>query len=95
MAGRIEVDTGQLAAGRAEHAAVVGMLAECAGLMGAASQGFVEGAGQPGAVRAGEAYGARWGADLAGAGDCVDRAGANLAAAAEAYRETDEGQMRR
>lgn len=94
MAGGFQVETGQLAAGRAEHAAVVGVLAECAGLMGAASQGLAAGAGHPAAVAAGEAYGARWGADLAQAREAVDRAGANLAAAAEAYRETDEGQMR-
>jgi len=91
---RIEVEPGELVGVGGEHAAIVATLVECAGLMGAAGQGIAEGAGHAGAAGAGEEYGASWGAHLSRAGEGVDRAGTNLAAAAAAYRETDSGQMR-
>ena len=47
-----------------------------------------------GACGAGEDWGAAWEGELAGRAQVLRRTGENLAAAAEAYRETDEGQMR-
>lgn len=94
MTDKIEVEPQQLATGRAQHASVAAALAECAGMMSAASQGLADGAGHPSAMAAGEAYGASWGAHLTQARDSVELTGADLAAAAEAYRETDDGQMR-
>jgi hypothetical protein len=92
--GKIETQPDQLVAVGGQHAAVAAALEECAGLVRAAAQGIAEGAGHPGAAAAGEDYGASWGTHLAQAKENVHRSGANLSAAAEAYRETDGGQMR-
>lgn len=91
---RFRADTDQLAAGEGHAAAIAGVLAEAAGLMRAAAGSIADAAGHAGASAAGAAFGSAWEQSLAGHGEAVQRSGRNVAAAAAAYRETDEGQMR-
>jgi hypothetical protein len=89
-----QVDPDQLAAGRGHQEIVAGAIGGAAGVLRAAAAAVAEGAGHAGACGAGADWGAAWDAELVGRADVLRRSGENLAAAAEAYRETDEGQMR-
>ena len=89
-----KVNPNELAAGRGHHDAIAVAIGGSAGLVRAAAAAIAEGAGHGGASSAGAAWGAAWEAELAGRAEVLRRTGQNLAAAAEAYRETDEGQMR-
>jgi len=88
------VDTDQLAGGEGDQVLVTGWLGTSAGMLAATAAAIAGAAGHPGASAAGDAWGAAWGAEMAGQAEAVQRSGRNLAAAAAAYRETDEGQMR-
>lgn len=87
----IQVDPNQLVAGQGQQAAISSAVAGAAGVVRAAGSALGDGAGQPGA---GDAWAAAWEGELAGRAQGLLRASQNLAAAAEAYRETDDGQMR-
>jgi hypothetical protein len=89
-----QVNPDELAAGRGHHDVVAGAIGGSAGVLRAASAAIAEGAGHPGASAAGADWGAAWEGELAGRAEVLRRTGLNLAAAADAYRETDEGQMR-
>jgi hypothetical protein len=89
-----QVDADQLAAGRGHQEMVAGTIGGAAGVVRAAAAVVADGAGHPGACGAGADWGTAWEVELTGRAEVLRRAGANLAAAAEAYRETDEGQMR-
>lgn len=91
---RFQVDTEQLAAGEGHAAVVAGVLAESAGLLRSAASSIADSAGHAGASAAGSAWGGAWEASLGAHAQAVQRSGRNLTAAAAAYRETDEGQMR-
>jgi hypothetical protein len=91
---RLRVDTEQLAAGEGHHAVVAGDLRGSAGSVRAAAAGIAGAAGHAGAAAAGDAWGVAWAAALSGHADAVHATGRNLAAAAAAYRETDDRQMR-
>lgn len=84
----------QLAAGQANHDEVAGAIGGAAGVLHAAAAAVAECAGHAGACAAGADWGAQWEAELGGRTEVLRRAGQNVAAAAAAYRETDEGQMR-
>ena len=88
------VNPRELAAGRGHHDAVAGSIGGSAGLLRAAAAAIAEGAGHAGASAAGADWGTAWEAELAGRAELLRRTGQNLSAAADAYRETDEGQMR-
>jgi hypothetical protein len=88
------VDPDQLAAGRGHQEMVAGAVGGAAGVLRAAAAGVADAAGHPGACGAGADWGAAWEGELASRAEVLRRAGVNLAAASEAYRETDEGQMR-
>jgi uncharacterized protein YukE len=90
-----QVNPNELAAGRGHHDAIAGEIGGSAGLVRAAAAAIAEAAGHAGASAAGADWGAAWEAELAGRAEVLRRTGQNLAAAADAYRETDEGQMRR
>jgi hypothetical protein len=60
----------------------------------AAASAISESAGHAGASAAGGAWGTVWEAELRRHADGLRQSGVNLAAAADAYRETDEGQLR-
>jgi hypothetical protein len=83
-----KVNTDELAAGRGHHHMIAGEIGGSAGLLRAA-------AGHSGASAAGADWGVAWDGALVGNADALRRTGDNLAAAAHAYRETDESQMRR
>jgi uncharacterized protein YukE len=89
-----QVDTNELAAGQGHHDVIAGTIGGSAGLLRAAAAAIAEGAGHAGASAAGADWGAAWEAELAGRAEVLRRTGQNLAAAADAYRETDDGQMR-
>jgi hypothetical protein len=89
-----QVNPDQLATGRGRQDTVAGAIGGAAGVLHAATAAVAEGAGHAGACSAGAAWGAAWESELAGRTEVLRRASQNLAAAAEAYRETDEGQMR-
>ena len=88
------VDTDQLAGGEGDQILVTEWLGTSAGILQATAAAIAGAAGHAGASAAGEAWGRAWGAEMAGHAEAVQRSGRNLAAAAAAYRETDEGQMR-
>lgn len=87
----IQVDSNQLMAGQGQQAAIASAVGSVAGLVRAAGSSIGDGAGQPGAA---DAWAAAWEGELAGRAQGLLRASQNLAAAADAYRETDAGQMR-
>jgi uncharacterized protein YukE len=89
-----QVNTDELAAGRGRQDAIAGAIGGAAGVMRAAGTSIAEAAGHPGASAAGAGFATAWESELSGRADFLRRAGENLAAAAEAYRETDAGQMR-
>jgi hypothetical protein len=89
-----EVNTEALAAGRGHQDAIAAAVAGTAGMVRAAASAISESAGHAGASAAGGTWGAAWESELARHADGLRRSGVNLAAAADAYRETDEGQMR-
>ncbi len=89
-----QVNTDELAAGGGQQGVVAAAVGSTAGLVRAAGSAISEGAGHSGASAAGEAWGGAWQAELAARAEVLRRAAANLNAAAEAYRETDDGQMR-
>jgi uncharacterized protein YukE len=89
-----KVNPDQLAAGRGHHDMVVGTIGGTAGLLRAAASSAADSAGHAGASAAGADWGTLWESHLAGSAEALRRTGQNLAAAAHAYRETDEGQMR-
>jgi hypothetical protein len=95
MDDRLRIDTEQLGAGAGHHVLVAGALRETAGTVRAAASGIAGAAGHAGAASAGDGFGASWAGALSGHADAVQTTGRNLAAAASAYRETDERQMRR
>jgi hypothetical protein len=88
------VNTDELAAGRGQHEAIAGAVGGAAGLLRAAASSVADSAGHPGACAAGLDWGAAWEGHLGGHADVIRRTGHNLSAAALAYRETDESQMR-
>ncbi|MGI8750491.1 MAG: hypothetical protein ACR2J6_08085 [Thermoleophilaceae bacterium] len=88
------VDTDQLAGGEGTQTLVSGWLETSAGMLRATAAEIAGAAGHAGASAAGDAWGVAWGAEMAGHAEAVRRSGRNVAAAASAYRETDEGQMR-
>ena len=90
-----KVNPDQLAAGRGHNDMVAGTIGGTAGLLRAAASSVADAAGHPGASAAGADWGSLWEGQLAGSAEAIRRTGENLAAAAHAYRETDEGQMRR
>ena len=90
-----KVNPDQLAAGRGNNDIVAGTIGGVAGLLRAAASSVADSAGHAGASAAGADWGATWEGQLAGSAEAIRRTGHNLAAAAHAYRETDEGQMRR
>jgi hypothetical protein len=92
---RFWVDTDELGAGQAHHDAIAGALGGSAGLLRAAAATIAAGAGHARAASAGSDFGATWDGALAGHADAVRRTGRNVSAAAAAYRETDDTQMRR
>jgi hypothetical protein len=92
---RFWVDTEELGAGQAHHEAIAGALGGSAGLLRAAATAIAAGAGHAGAASAGADWGAAWEGALAGHAEALRRTGQNVSAAAAAYRETDETQMRR
>jgi hypothetical protein len=89
-----KVNTDELAAGRGHQEMIAGGLGGSAGILRAAAATVAASAGHAGAMAAGADWGAVWEAHLAGHAEAVRRTGHNLSAAAEAYRETDESQMR-
>jgi hypothetical protein len=89
-----KVNTDELAAGRGQNDAIAGTIGGAAGLMRAAGTSIADSAGHDGASSAGADFAGAWERELAGRAEFLRRAGENLAAAAEAYRETDAGQMR-
>ena len=89
-----QVNTDELAAGRGHHDTIAGAIGGSAGLLRAAAGSIADAAGHPGASAAGADWGTVWEVELAGRAEAIRRTGQNLGAAAEAYRETDEGQMR-
>jgi hypothetical protein len=90
-----KVNPDQLAAGRGHNDVVAGTVGGAAGLLRAAASSVADSAGHAGASTAGADWGMAWEGQLAGSAEAIRRTGQNLAAAAHAYRETDEGQMRR
>jgi hypothetical protein len=90
-----EVNTDALAAGRGHQDAIAAAVGGTAGLVRAAASAISESAGHDGASAAGATWGTAWESELARHADGLRRSGVNLEAAADAYRETDEGQMRR
>jgi uncharacterized protein YukE len=90
-----KVNPDELAAGRGHHDAIAGTLGGSAGVLRAASATIADSAGHAGASAAGSDWGLAWEGMLSTSAEAVRRTGQNLAAAAHAYRETDEGQMRR
>jgi hypothetical protein len=92
---RFWVDTDVLGGGQAHHEAIAGALGGAAGLLRAAAGTIAAGAGHAGAASAGADWGAAWGGALVEHAEAVRRTGQNVSAAAAAYRETDETQMRR
>jgi uncharacterized protein YukE len=95
MDERLRVDTEQLGAGAGHHVLVAVALRDTAGTLRAAASGIAGAAGHAGAASAGDAFGSSWAGALSGHADAVHATGRNLAAAASAYRETDDRQMRR
>jgi hypothetical protein len=91
---RIHVNTDELAAGQGHQAAIAAALGGSGGALRAASSTIADAAGHPGAMAAGADWGAAWESAFAARADAILRAAQNLGAAAEAYRETDDGQMR-
>jgi hypothetical protein len=91
---RIEVDTDSLTAGGAAQTAAGGHALEAAGALQAAMAAAADAVGDAGAGGAVGDWGATWSRSLAALGDATVRTGGNLTAAGQAYRETDEGQMR-
>jgi hypothetical protein len=89
-----KVHADELAAGRGHHHAIAGALGGSAGLLRAAASTVAESAGHDGAMAAGADWGTAWEGHLATNAEAIRRTGDNLGAAAAAYRETDEGQMR-
>lgn len=81
-----DVNADELAAGQGHQA---GLAASIAG-----SAGLIRAAGHAGAASAGADWGAAWEGELRSRAEVARRAGENLGAAASAYRESDEGQMR-
>jgi hypothetical protein len=91
---RFQVNTDELATGRGHQDMVAAALGGAAGLLRAAGSSISDAAGDSGAAAAGADWGTAWEGELAGRAEVLRRTGQNLAAAAEAYRETDAGQMR-
>jgi hypothetical protein len=89
-----KVNTDELAAGRGHHHIIAGALGGSSGVLRAASSSVAESAGHPGAMAAGADFGMAWEGHLASNADAIRRTGDNLGAAAAAYRETDDSQMR-
>jgi hypothetical protein len=89
-----KVNTDELDAGRGHQETIAGGLGGAAGMLRAAAGSVAEAAGHAGAMAAGGDWGTTWEGHLAQHVDAVRRTGQNLAAAAAAYRETDESQMR-
>jgi hypothetical protein len=89
-----KVNTDELAAGRGHHHMIAGALGGSSGVLRAASSSVAESAGHPGAMAAGADFGMAWEGHLASNADAIRRTGDNLGAAAAAYRETDDSQMR-
>jgi hypothetical protein len=89
-----QVNTDELAAGGGHQHVVAAAVGGTAGLVRAAASAIAEGAGHSGASAAGSAWGTAWEAELTARAELLRRSAANVAAAAEAYRETDDGQMR-
>jgi Excreted virulence factor EspC, type VII ESX diderm len=89
-----QVNTDELAAGRGHQDMIASALGGAAGMMRAAGTSIADAAGHPGAATAGTDFGSAWEGELAGRAEFLRRTGENLAAAAEAYKETDAGQMR-
>jgi hypothetical protein len=90
----LRVETDELTAAHGHGTAVASQLGAAAAGLRAAASGIAGAAGHTGASAAGAEWGAAWEGELAGRGEVVRRAAENLAAAAAAYRETDEGSMR-
>jgi hypothetical protein len=90
----IHVRTDELAVGQGHQAGIAAAIVGSAGLVRAASGAIAEAAGHAGAASAGADWGAAWETELVSRAEVARRAGENLGAAAAAYRETDEGQMR-
>jgi hypothetical protein len=91
---RFQVNTDELAAGRGHQDMVASAIGGAAGLIRAAGSSISDAAGHPGAAAAGADWSAAWEGELDRRSETLRRTGENLAAAAEAYRETDEGQIR-
>jgi hypothetical protein len=89
-----EVNTDALAAGRGHQDAIATAVGGTAGLVRAAAAAISDSAGHAGASAAGESRGVAWESELARHADGLRQSAVNLGAAAAAYRETDEGQMR-
>jgi hypothetical protein len=89
-----KVNTDELAAGRGHHEMIAGGLGGSAGILGAAAAAVAASSGHAGAMAAGADWGAVWEAHLAAHAETARRTGHNLAAASDAYRETDASQMR-
>jgi hypothetical protein len=89
-----QVNPEQVGAGRGQQEMVAEAIGGAAGVLRAAAAAVADGAGHTGACGAGADWGAAWEVELAGRAEVLRRTGENLAAAAAAYRETDEGQMR-
>jgi uncharacterized protein YukE len=90
---RFQVNTDELAAGESRQAMIAGAIGGSAGLVRAAASSIADAAGHAGASSAGSDWGAAWEGELVARAEVLRRAGQNLAAAAQAYRETDDGQM--
>ena len=89
-----DVNADELAAGQGHQAGLAASIAGSAGLIRAASAAIAGAAGHAGAASAGADWGAAWEGELRSRAEVARRAGENLGAAASAYRESDEGQMR-
>jgi hypothetical protein len=92
---RIQVDTESLTAGGAQQSAAGGQALEAAGELQAAMAAAAAAVGDAGAGGAIGDWGATWSRSVAALGEATLRTGDNLSAAGLAYRDTDEGQMRR
>ena len=91
----IRVQPGELEAGSGRQTAGALDLLETAGEVTATADSISGAAGHGGAAAAGSSWGGAWPRVLGVRADAQQRAAANLTAAAAAYQETDEGQIRR
>ena len=89
-----EVETDELTAAHGQGVTVAAAMSGTASSLRVAAGGLASAAGHAGVSAAGESWGSAWEGEIAARGELVRRAAANLAAAADAYRETDERSMR-